>query len=82
MFNPPAGQTTCRAYCLFDSVPQRKQIYPVLGEKIAYATVSLRLYIPPYLQVQSYPPLRQAHSNFRDFNSGAGHVMTITIVEK
>ena len=41
--------------------------------------VSLHLYfILSDIHVQCYPPLRQLHTDFRDFSSGVSHVMKIT----
>ena len=53
----------------------------MLGEKIAYAIVSSHLKMLSDIQVQCYPPLRQLHSDFGDFNNEVCHVMKMTIAE-
>ena len=40
------------------------EVQPILGEKVACATVSPHLYILSYIHVPRYPPFRQLHSDF------------------
>jgi len=48
----------------------------MLGEKEAFAVVSLHLYILSYIPVQCYPPPRHMHSEFGVFRNGVCREMT------
>ena len=78
-----ACMCVCLFVCWFVSVPQRKlRCSPNIG-----CEGSVRNYFPTavcilsYMQVQSYPHLRQLHSDFGDFSNGVCHVSKIAIAE-
>ena len=53
-----------------------------MGEKAAFAVVSLHLYILSYIPVQCYPPPRHMHSDFGVFSNGIRYATRITTAER
>ena len=66
----------CLLVCVLVFPDLTSEVHPLLGEKIAYATTHLHLL--SYVQVQRHLPLRQLHSDFRDFNNGVCQAVRIT----
>ena len=55
--------------------------HPMLGEKVACATVSLHSYILSHIKNAGLPATQQLHSDFWDFSDGVCHVMKISLTD-